>query len=234
MGGGNGAIDIEKDENNNIEVILFFKYNKLHIVEHEILHLYQSCRRKTIETKNDKIFYRMSKIDSYFNNHNRLIRILNSYIYLSLDSEIDARTQEVYRKLKKDNVNKINFVDKIKNTDEYEISQILIDSWIIKRIRKKNIVNFVSHWLFFYKNKEILTKENNLKKLNNLYFNYIGPIKKPKIVKKYPVIDDLTKNILYEEVSEKYAEDFINKWEKTFKKQGEKFKRKLIKLYNNL
>lgn len=237
-------------EDNNISII--FKISpdydnriKLSTIIHEIKHLYQFTRNinknHQINTdKNTDLYYKLKDIKSYYKNNK--FRIFNTLIYLSTKYEIDARVQETYKILKDNKTTKDNFLENLKKTDNYVLSQYLLDCEIINKIKKEDPVKFVSHWLFMYENINYLNKDSEIKgylkffynisfsKLIDLYLKYFGPIKKPKIVKKYPILNINT--FFYNEVSKEYADIFLNKWERIFKKQGKKFKNKLTKLYD--
>jgi len=218
-------------------------------IEHELKHLYQFVRNVDLKKgeihrdPNNDMYYNLSNIRGYYKND--YFEVFNHLIYLSLDNEIDARTQQCYRMLINTGTTKDNFLTNLKNNEQYEYSIFLKKHEVINRIKDGNMVRFVSIWKFMYDNMIFLNKYSDysgfwgklkyvdlIGNIHDIFLRYFGPIKKPKILKKSKPQSINMSEIFYDEVSEKEALDFLNKWEKIFDNQGNKFYRKLSRLYD--
>ena len=241
----NKANDIEVILNNDNKISIKLTlspnsngYIQKDTISHEIKHLYQFTRSIKDNKFNieDSIYYQIKDLESYYTN--KKFKIFNYMIYLSIDFEIDAFVQECYTQLIKSGTTKDNFISNIKNNDIYKLSNKLYNHEIINDIRKDNPIKFVSIWLFLRNNIDNITNIKNLNKLSKtltmirlsyklskLYMKYFG--EPPKFLNRKKGIN------LYRDVTEKEANDFLNKWDKIFKLQGYRFKKKIHRLYDN-
>lgn len=215
------------------------------VIAHEILHLYQFSRNITkdneiLSDKNSNLHYDLVDLKSYYKS--KVFREFNHMIYTSSDYEIDARVQECYEELKEIKTTKETFVKNLKNNSQYDLAIDLIKQEPIQKIRKDNPIKFVSNWIFLTNNMDALPKDSDYsgflkviylispQKLQDLYLKYFGPIKKPKIIKDNPNLELYIPRMFYDEISEKEANQFLDKWSKFFTKKGNKFLKKLARL----
>lgn len=220
---------------------------KREVIEHEIKHLYQYSRRINkdnvpIQIKNKDVYDDLTNIKSYYKDND--FQVFNDLIYLSLGDEIDARTQECYIELKKLGTTKENFKENIKGNKQYGYAIRLFDHDVVDEIKGDDPIKFVSAWNFLYNNKEALNKHSDFSgfmkfiykispsKLHDLYLKHFGPIKKSEFIKNNPNVELYIPRLFYDEISEKEANDFLNKWSKVFTDQGRKFSRKIHRLYD--
>ena len=218
------AIDFHfSEDKKSIEVILYldpFGDGQISLLSHEILHFYQYVRQ--INMKSGKIYFKNQNLNNLYytaiEHDEKFLDILQNllkFIYISLEDEVSARTQECYRELVEmeqfsNKTTKENFLKNLKKTDAWEylkLYDVCFDDTM--KIIYKDPVKWYKKLMYAWKNEK---KKGLFAKIKSFFID--------------AEVDSI-------EVNKQEAIALFKEIELFIRTQEKKYRRKLYRLYDN-